>query len=173
MGHRALIGKTKLPNGKIELFYSHWGALEAHEAQNKIQEPKEIEKIGEVDTEEEFGKKVNYLHHEAVWLDGQCYCPIWCFPSGSVDVKNWITDGQGVLIKCNTGKEFSNARELMDSVDLIDQLTDFSTKNKIKLMINFIEGRSCSGDIPDFSPLSCTYESMKDLIKKLKQEAVK
>jgi len=176
MGHRALIGNT-LKDGKVEIYYSHWGALNAYDSGGKkpsVPEKDKGEKTWIVEDKFAFGKEVDYLHHEAVWLDGICYYPIWIFPSESVEVSKWKTERQGILVKANTGIEFNRWNAYGETKYLIDEITNLSVENKIKLMINYIVGHTCEGkdDIPEFSPLGYDWKFilMKELFEKLNKK---
>lgn len=178
MGHRALVGRTQL-DGKVKYFYAHWGALNAYEAGGKkpeapsedAEDAKESDYMW-ADNRIEFGKAIDYLHHEAVWLDGVCYCPIWIFPSESVDVASWKTEGQGVLIRCKSGIEFNAVNSTFSLIKTIDSLTALSTEDKIMLMVNEIVGHTYRDNIPEFSPLGYNhkYENTKGLYNKLKNK---
>jgi len=172
MGARALVGRT-LEDGSVEVYYSHWGAGNAEEAGEEkpiIPKKEPEEKTWVVKDKYAFGKEVDYLHHEAVWLDSQCYVPIWIFPSESVNVKRWKTEGQGILIKVDSGTDYNYYRAQSDKRDLLDTLTPhLTTKQKIEMMINEVVGSTTDGSIPDFSPLGygVKYVSTKKFMRKV------
>lgn len=157
MGHRALVGTTQ-EDGTVQSFYSHWGAMNAYGAGKDYPEAPKKDGEREIFTAKnakEFAKKhVDFLHHEAVWLDGKCYAPLWVFPSSSIKCKDWKTEGQGVLIECSSGEEFNQTLDY-NAAHLIDDITDLSKKNKIKLMLNHILGHLSCNDtrVPSFSPM--------------------
>lgn len=166
-----------MKNGRIKVYYSHWGALEGYEAGKekiKVPEKEKKEKYFYCKDRFEFGETIDYLYHEAVWLDNICYCPIWIFPSDSVKCEDWKTQGQGILLKSITGDNFNHWDNLDNMKYLIDDLTpELTTKQKIRLMINFVLGNisSKNDDIPDFSPLgnNVKYMNMKKLLKQIKE----
>jgi len=174
MGHRSLIGKTS-ENGKIEVYYAHWGALNAYDSGNEnIKVPEESNEKGFILKDKfEFGEKVDYLHHEAIWLDSVCYKPIWVFPAKTTKIEEWKTEGKGILIKCKTGISFNRYNYFEDAKDLIDELTDLNVEDKIKLFVNFVVGVTCDGDIPDFSPYGYDwkYRNTKEFYDDLKKNS--
>jgi len=105
MASNALIGKTitKGKNkGKIKVYYSHWGEANAHTAgENKPQPPEQdldFEQI--VKDKKEFGKIIDYVFCEAVWLDGECFRPIYIHSSRYMMSRKgkWKREGLGCWV---------------------------------------------------------------------------
>ena len=167
MGHRALIGETQ-KDGKVKWWYSQWGATNTHDCGKNM--PKVPQTEGKPDgiskNVYDFVKKdVNYLHHEAIWIDKICYIPVWLFPSDSVEVGKWKSDGQGVLIKVKNQYDVDMAINISDAIHNIDDLTpNLSIKEKIELMENYVIGKTYDGQIPEFSPYGYKkYRNMRQL----------
>jgi len=178
MASNALIGKTitKGKNkGKIKVYYSHWGEANAHTAgENKPQPPEQdldFEQI--VKDKKEFGKIIDYVFCEAVWLDGECFRPIYIHSSRYMMSRKgkWKREGQGILLRARTGNELRKWLDLNAGIGLIDDLTDLNPKDKIKLMINFVVKKTDEQDIPEFSPMGykVKYQDMRTLFDQLKQ----
>ncbi len=111
MGHRALIATTR-KDGRVEYYYSHWGAMEAYENDCVIPEKGKHEKLSMAKDIKDFvNNHLNFLHHEAVWIDGICYNPIWLEDSRK-DVKKWKSDGNGILVKAKNSREYSRVQPL-------------------------------------------------------------
>jgi hypothetical protein len=177
MGHRSLIGKT-LKDGKVEIYYSHWGACETHDhTEEPIQVPKynklEDNKKWKVKNKKAFGKEIDYLFHEAVWLDGVCHIPLWVYPNNKTKSKDWKTKGYGILIKADNGKEFNEICKLGQAIiDITDDLTDLSIKDKIKLIVNNVCWEIDKELIPAFSPFGYKVETHfpRHVLQELKEK---
>ncbi len=178
MGHRALVGKI-LKDGKVEVYYSHWGALNCYNAGDKKPEvPDEPdEKRWIVDNIQKFAEEeIDYLHHEAVWIDGEAYLPLWIFPASNIPVDKWITKGFGILIKVKNGKEFNYFCDIfylerLCDWGLIGDLAELDIDKKILLIINEVVNW-CSNNIPKFSPFGYKffYVPRKELFEILKND---
>ena len=143
MGHRALVGKTK-GDGSIEVYYSHWGATNAYSDPHltEPQEPKE--KRYTVKDVKAFVKEIDFLQHEAIWLDGDCYKPVWFGKDGTT----------GILVEVTNNRDFNRFCQIEKSLNLIDELRpDLTKKQRNKLKINQVIGATSGSEIPEFSPL--------------------
>lgn len=171
MGHRAIIGTTLPPDGKIKSYYSHWGALNAHDCKEEDKplppEPDNPNDFKIFQNTFEFGKSIDYLEIEAVWLDKRCYLPISTLRKG----------GKGMLIKCDTGFIFNYYDDILTDLScFVDKLVFLPDAEKEELTVNYILGKLPYDNnlVPDFSPsgYKVKYKDTKNLLLQL-QEKVK
>ena len=152
MGDRALVGET-IKDGKIRVYYSHWGALNAWEGDLEVPEEEDEERYV-LDNAEEFGKHIDYLHIEAIWLDGRCYYPFWIFPSDKINVHKWKTEGEGILIECTTNEEFNRTSDEIHKLKekLQKENPELNLKELKDLIIKCTVAKCGKERIPYFSP---------------------
>lgn len=105
MGHRALISRIE-EDGTVTYNYDKSGSLEASERENipslRVDDSRETETAE--DLRDFVLNHVDYVWHEAVWIDGDCYKPI---------VK-------GLLVKCTTSDEYYDALTVRSKVNYLE-----------------------------------------------------
>lgn len=109
----------------------------------------------------------DFLEYEALWIDGDCYCPIHIEKYRKIPTPK----GFGILVKTfkNDGEYFTRDNSLKGCLFLIDELRpDLSDEKRVNLKINHIVG-NILGKIPRFSPLGYgwDFKSMEEYVKEI------